>query len=306
MGYHNTSLKQSGCPACHDAVPAGHARGLELRLSDGRLRGLRHRYACEGLSVRRLAAESGLSRQRLVHVLRHLGLDVPAGGAGRPRPWTRSADPDGLRDVLSVLYSDLRLSSARIGTLLDMPERRVRMRLREFGIRRRSRGRCNREDRRQVDPRVLTELLARCDLPGTEISRRTGEPYPAVLRSAHVLGLPVRHGGRADTAGGRLRTLEALYRDALVHDALRRFGVPLVPAGTPLWQRFPEPVTLTHELLTELYTTCGLSTPHIELLTGQPAATVQRRMREFGIPLRAPGGRAPIWQRWRTPGHHGS
>ncbi|HEX7658605.1 MAG TPA: hypothetical protein VF444_03925 [Pseudonocardiaceae bacterium] len=285
---------------CRDAVPAGYAAALGMGISDDELRLVRHRYVCEGWSVRRIADQSGMNRQRLAEVLRAMEIEVVARGVGRPRPWTRSPEPDWLRETLIVLYSELRLSSVRIGDLLGMPDRRVRLRLREFGIRRRTRGRCNREDRREVDPLVLAELMMRHDMPGTEVSRRTGEPYPAVLRSAHALGLPVQLGGPPPRTGRRrIRTLDALYADALVMTALRRFDVPVVPPGRPLWERFPEPVALTRPLLTVLYLECGLSSPHIELLTGQPAATVRRRLREFDIPLRPAGGRAPVWSRWR-------
>jgi hypothetical protein len=50
--------------------------------------------------------------------------------------------------------------------------------------------------------------------------------------------------------------------------------------------RFPEPVALTQELVRDLYQQAGCSSTHIELLTGQSAATVRRGMAEWGIPLR--------------------
>lgn len=290
-----------GCVPCGDAVPNGHAATLGLDATDHELRQVRHYYVCDGLSARRIAEEYGFARQRLVGLLRAMGITVGARGAGRPRPWTRSDEPERLRDMLVMLYSELLLSSVQIGELLGIPDRRVRLRLREFGIRRRTRGHCNREDRREVDPQVLTELMIRAGLSGIEVSRRTGEPYPAVLRSAHALGLAVQLGGPPRRNGrSHIRTLDALYGDRLVRAALRRFRIPAVPARGPLWERFPEPVALTAHLLATLYVECGLSTSHIELLTGQPAATVLRRLREYGSTVRPAGGRAPVWRRWRA------
>lgn len=294
-------MPEVACAQCRDTIPAGRAAALGLGVIDSEILEMRHRYVCEGMSVRRMAKECGIRRQRLAHLLRAIGVEVMAAGAGRPRAWARSPDPESLRETLALLYSELHLSSVQIGELLGIPDRRIRLRLREFGIRRRPRGRTNREDRHQVDAHVLTELMKRGDLPGTEVSQRTGEPYLAVLRSAHALGLPVQAGGQPSLRGkDHIRTIDALYSDVLVCKTLRRFGVPAVPAGEPLWQRFPEPVMLTPQLLGALYLECGLSTVHIELLTGQPASTVQRRLHEFHIPLRAAGGRAPIWLQWRA------
>jgi hypothetical protein len=76
--------------------------------------------------------------------------------------------------------------------------------------------------------------------------------------------------------------------------------VPRVPAGGPIWQRFPDPVPLTAPLVKDLYWGCGAALTHIELLTGQPAMTVRGFMRRAGIPLRHPGGRTPFLRRWRA------
>jgi hypothetical protein len=45
---------------------------------------------------------------------------------------------------------------------------------------------------------------------------------------------------------------------------------------------------------------CGLSTQHIELLTGQPAESVRRLLANGGIILRGAGGRSPFMRRWRA------
>lgn len=73
---------------------------------------------------------------------------------------------------------------------------------------------------------------------------------------------------------------------------------PRSPGG-PITARFPGPVTLTGDLLRTLYTGCGLTARHIELLTGQPAETIRRALRAAGVRARPPGGRSPFARRVR-------
>lgn len=61
--------------------------------------------------------------------------------------------------------------------------------------------------------------------------------------------------------------------------ALERDGLPEVPPGGPIWQRFPVPTRLSHELAREFYVDCGLGLTHVELLTGQPAESVRRLLK---------------------------
>lgn len=110
----------------------------------------------------------------------------------------------------------------------------------------------------------------------------------------------MRAGGNA-TPDSAICLLDALYADPSVQDALARHHVPIVRGPGPLAQRFPTPHQLTKALLVDFYTECGLSTVHIELLTGQPSSTVRRAMIDDGIPLRAPGGRSPFVHRLRDP-----
>jgi len=118
---------------------------------------------------------------------------------------------------------------------------------------------------------------------------------------AHDLGWPVRVGGPTARNGPEeIELIQALYEDQLVGAALKRNGVPRVEPGGPIWRRFPAQVAVTPELLHELYVDCGLSTRHIELLTGRPAQTVNQLLRKIGIQLRSPGGRTPFLQRWRA------
>jgi hypothetical protein len=76
------------------------------------------------------------------------------------------------------------------------------------------------------------------------------------------------------------------------------------PAGGPIWQRFPVPLPVGHELAEELYVVCGLSLRHIELLSGQPAETIRALLHARRIKLRPAGGRSPFMRRWRGGRQH--
>jgi hypothetical protein len=97
-----------------------------------------------------------------------------------------------------------------------------------------------------------------------------------------------------------IELVNALYADELVDAVLAQHKVPQVLPGGPIWQRFPDPVPLTRQLVEDLYWRCGLGLSHIELLTGQPAQTVGGLMRRCGITRRHPGGLSPFLRRWRT------
>ncbi len=93
---------------------------------------------------------------------------------------------------------------------------------------------------------------------------------------------------------------DTLYADELVRAVLADHKIAEVPAGGPIWQRFPQPVLLTERLVADLYWHCGVGLIHIEVVTGQPEHTVRGFMRRAGIATRHPGGRSPFLRRWRT------
>jgi hypothetical protein len=282
------------CAYCHtgqDAAPAGD--GPEpARLA--------HLYQCRGLSTYAIGQIIGLDRQRVTRMLRRAGVPLRPRGAGRLRPLRRD-DPPGLPRVLAELYEAGRLGSPQIAAITGMPERTVRDRLRRYGIQVRTRGGWNREDRRLVTAEVLDDLYTRLGLSADEVGRRLGTSRSTVLRSAHALGVPVRAGVAVPVPGPEeIKLIEALYADPLIAAVLHARGLPRVPPGGPIWQRFPDPVPLTNPLVKDLYWGCGAALTHIELLTGQPAMTVRGFMRRAGIPLRQPGGRTPFLRRWRA------
>lgn len=261
---------------------------------------LAHLYLCRGLSTYAIGEITGLDRQRVTRMLRRSGVPLRPRGVGRRRALRRD-DPPGLPRILAELYETGRLGSPQIAAITGMPERTVRDRLRRYGITVRTRGGWNREDRQTLSADVLDQLYSRLGLTADEVGRRLGTSRNTVLRSAHSLGIPVRSGGAVPLAGPEeIELVQALYADPLIAAVLVADGIPRVPPGAPLWERFPDPVPLTAPLVKDLYWGCGAALTHIELLTGQPATTVRGFMRRAGIPLRQPGGRTPFLRRWRA------
>jgi hypothetical protein len=262
---------------------------------------LAHLYLCEGLSTYGIAQLTGLDRQRVTRLLHRAGVPLRPRGAGGTRPGQRCPDPPDLGLVLAELYVGQRLSTPQIGEMLGLPDRRVRERLRRYGIQARTRGGWQREDRRALPAEAL-ELLYRIQgLSADDVGRKLGTSRKAVLRTAHDLGLPVRAGGTVALAGSdEIQLIDALYADQFIAAVLAEHNIAQVSAGGPIWERFPEPVSLTRRLVTDLYWRCGAGLHHIELLTGQPAQTVRSFMRRTGITTRHAGGRSPFMRRWRT------
>jgi hypothetical protein len=262
---------------------------------------LAHLYLCLGLSTYRIAARTGVDRQRVTRALRRAGVPLRPRGVGRLRP---VRDPDGRPPcpplLLRELYEGARLSSRQIAAILGMPERTVRDRLRRADVSTRTRGGWNREDRVTVPADVLRVLYVELGMTAVEVGQRLGLSGGTVLRSAHALGVPVRSGGAVPLSGpGEIELVSALYADPPIAGVLTAHDIPRVPAGGSLSQRFPEPLPLTTPLVKDLYWGCGAGLNHIELLTGQASGSVRKFMQRAGIPLRPAGGRSPFMRRWR-------
>jgi hypothetical protein len=261
-----------------------------------------HLYRCQGLSTYRIADLAGISRQRVTRVLHRAGIPVKPRGSGRRRP-PRGAGAGVPTALLADLYLRHRLTSAQISELTRIPPRTVQDRLRADGITLRTRGRFNREDRLVIESDVLADLYLRAGLPSGEVGRMLGVSRAVVLRTAHDQGMPVRVGGPPPSQGpAEMELITALYADPDVRQALARHGLPVAPAGGPIWQRFPVPARISPDLAEELYSSCGIGLHHIELLTGQPADSVGKLLRAAGVALRPAGGRSPFLRRWRA-GH---
>jgi hypothetical protein len=275
-----------GCPADLPAAP------LPERIC--------HLYACRELSTYHIAEIVGISRQRVTRLLHRTGVAVKPKGAGRPRP-SRRPEARTADAVLASLYLDRRLTSAQISDLTGISARTVRDRLRACGVPMRTRGAFNREDRATISQCLLAHLYVQERLTAAQVGAVLGVSRKAVLRAAHEEGLPVRIGGPPPRRGpSDIELIHALYADVGVRRAMARHGLPQVPPGGPVWQRFPVPARLTRDLAVELYVTCGLGLTHIELLTGQPAESIRKLLRAAGVTLRAAGGRSPFLRRWRA------
>ena len=258
-----------------------------------------HLYLCEGLSTYRIGAVTGMDRQRVGRMLARAGVPVKPRGAGRPRPVDQ--DQAALDVVMEQLYSESGLSSGEISAIIGVPQRTVRDRLRARGVRIRTKGRLNREDRVAVPADALIRLYLGAGLSAADTGRLLGVSGHLVLRAAHDEGLPVRVGGPEPSHGpGEIKLVEALYADPLVLQAMARHEIPRRPAGGPIWRRFPVPVPVNADMAEELYIACGLGVRQIELLTGQPAQTILRLLRAQGITRRPAGGRSPFMRRWRA------
>jgi len=258
-------------------------------------------YLCEQLSTYRIGKITGLDRQRVARLLRKANVSLRPKGAGAVQPPRRHGEPANLPEILAELYVHRHLTIRQIGKLLGIPTATVRNRLRRYGITTRTQGAWEREGRRVLPADDLWNLYCRERLSADDVGRMLGASRKVVLRNAHDLGFPVRTGGVAAWSGpDEIELVNALYADELIEAALARHKIPRVPAGGPIWQRFPRPVPLTRQLIEDLYGGCGIGLSHIELLTGQPAQTVGRLMRRYGITTRHPGGHSPFLRRWRT------
>ena len=78
-----------------------------------------------------------------------------------------------------------------------------------------------------------------------------------MLRDAHALGIPVRSGGAVPL--DEIELVAALYADPAVVAVLTARGVPRVPTGGSLADRFPRPVALASPLVKDLYWGCGVA-----------------------------------------------
>jgi transposase-like protein len=251
----------------------------------------------DGLSVRRIAAQLSLSPSRTRRLLQAAGVAMAPRGQGRARPTTRVPIPAEVVEQLATLYLERRLTRAEVAEHFGVSENRVRLWLRHLGIRTRTRGAANREDRARLATELLEELYVRRGHTADQVAEATGASRREVLDSLRDAGLPVR----VPVPDGEQQhvLLEELYGDATVVAILTAHRIPLVPRPGPLHERFPVPAAVSDLLLKDLYEGCGLSTVQMELVTGQPAATLREALKRVGIPLRRAGGLSPFSRRCR-------
>jgi predicted HTH domain antitoxin len=246
------------------------------------------------LSTYKIAALTGIDRQRITRLLRTTGITVKPSGR---RPARRTAEDERLDQIMARLYQVHRIPPGQIAELAGVPQYAVTSRLRARGVPIRSRGRT---DQTVAAPDDLAALYLQAEMSADEADRLLGLSRSLVPRTAHDQGLPASIGRASPSRGpSEIELLAALYADPQVVRALDRHGVPVVALTGPIWKRFPAPQPLTVGLVTDLYAGCGLSTHHIELLTGRPAAAAATLLRTSGVRLRPAGGRSPFMRRWR-------
>ncbi|MCA1706716.1 MAG: hypothetical protein LC808_27010 [Actinobacteria bacterium] len=130
------------------------------------------------------------------------------------------------------------------------------------------------------------------------VGRRLNISAPLVLRAIHEQGHPVRRPGRqASDEQPVTELINALYRDSFVRKVLRKDKILRRAPGQPIAQRFPKPIELSRTALRDLYLEAGLSSDHIEFVTGQPRLRIRRWLHQHGIALRPPSTLAPVLRR---------
>jgi transposase len=252
---------------------------------------------CSGMSTRQVANVLGVSRRRVEQTLHTSGVDIAPRGAGRARRARRRPDRDDLAERLHELYVRQRLTRRQVAQVLGVSEGVIRARLAQHGITTRTRGRCYREDRRDLPEQEVARLYRDSGLTADAAAALLGVSRATFLRAAHEHGIAVRPSAVMASRSEPIELIDTLYADALVSAVLRRHGVPEVPPGGPIWQRFPKPVPLTPQLCRELYVEGGVATTHIELLTGNPEYRVRAALQSAGVQPRLGGGRSPFLRR---------
>lgn len=252
-------------------------------------------------STRQISKLMGIPRIEVSGLLRGAGIELAPRGKGRPRPQTRLPVPADVDHRLWELYVERRLTRSQVAEALELSEGVVRHRLAELEVPMRGRGGSYREDRIEPDPAGVRQLYVEQGWSASRVGAELGVSHKLVLRTVHEQGWPLRIGGPTPRSGPQeIELIGALYEDDLVAWALAEWKVPQVSPGGPIWRRFPRPLAVPAGLLQRLYVDCGLSLPQIELLSGQPVATLSRRLHSLRIPTRSPGGRSPFLRRWRA------
>jgi hypothetical protein len=150
----------------------------------------------------------------------------------------------------------------------------------------------------ELDPSELRQLYVDEQWTAHRIAGHFGVDSALVNFALHSHRIPVRHGGYSSQDDAVI-LLDTLYSDPDVMAVLGRFGVPVRRRAGTLARRFPHPPALSAELVEELYTSLGLSTIQIALLTGHTASNVFEVLRRNGIRSR-PGSRSPWYERMLT------
>ncbi len=229
----------AGCShACRAPSPAIPAAGMS---ADDLAELLSHLYVCRGLSTYRIGGIVGMDRQRVGRLLAKLGVAVKPRGAGR----RRHCDDElaAIADLIEHLYVRSGLTCAQISAVTGVPQGTVRDRLHAQGVRMRTRGRLNRQDRVALPADAIARWYVSGGLSAADTGRLLGVSGQLVLRTAHDEGLPVRVGGPAPCRG----PTEIQLVDAPILRLLEARGIARRAAGgrSPFLRRWRAIGTVT-------------------------------------------------------------
>lgn len=212
--------------------------------------------------------------------LRRRELGIVRGAAERRKPPARPAPAAA---VLRELYETQGRTLSQVGRHFSTSAPAVKAWLLDAGIK--VKPRTTRQTRHRLDPAQIRELYEERLWTSGEIAAHLDTSPHLVLRTLHENDVPVRIGPArrpARTDG----VLSALYADPEVVAMLRRHHVPRRQITGGIAQRFPAPIPLTAGLLHDAYQDIGLSSAHIEMLTGQPHEQILDALRTHDIEVR--------------------
>lgn len=243
-------------------------------------------YVRQGLSQTQVARQLKVSPKTVARRLSEQGI-----------PLRQSLKHPALsRTQMRQLYLADGLTMAQIAERTGTSVGWVQDALRLHGISSRPPG-MDRHHRQELPVDHIIHLYVEEGWSAAAVGRNLGVSAPLVLRTLHEHGHRVRRPGRAAGERNDVELVAALYGDPTVRHVLNEHGIPKKRPGRGLVERFPKPVELTRGALRDLYLEAGLSSDHIELLTGQPRLRIRRWLLEEGVPLRSPGDPAPALRR---------
>lgn len=252
-------------------------------------RRLRALYVDERRGEAEIAALYGTNAWQVRQQLRDLGIRRPLSP---PHPPPVPRPP---REVLEDLYVTQGLDSQTIARRFRTSAPVVRAWLRETGIP--VAPRTTRATRTDLPATRLEELYVGQGMTIAEVADTLKVSHHVARRALHDHGIPVRRGGTPSSRGqAATQLLAELYGDPDVAALLARHGIPARPQPGPIAARFPQAVPLEEAFLRDAYTVVGLSSRHIELLTGQPSEQILDALHAACIPVRTNRGLSP-WQR---------
>lgn len=244
-------------------------------------------YVRQGLSQTEVAKRLNISTKTLGRRLREEGIALRP--ARKHTPLSRSQ----VRKLYLTDGLTLQEISDHCGTSIAW----VQSQLKKHGIPSRPRG-MDRRHRHELPVAEVIRLYVDEGWSAAAVGEHFGVSAPLVLRTVHEHGYPVRRPGPSrEDSRDDVELVSALYSDAIVKRVLRKHAIPTKRPGRPLVGRFPKPLDLSPRALRDLYLEAGLSSDHMELLTGQPRLRIRRWLRDQGVNLRGAGVPAPVLRR---------